>query len=267
MSIIKKYNAHLIKRGFNGNLEIHQPFKLGQIITFDRRSGFQSVGHINDPYIGLNFTPDEKMGTATADINFGSETGWELSTKFAGNAKLPNSKLEIENAGFSIDFTSSGSYLLKTQGTTIDYISNTAELGDKIIDLYLNNKWNRNWFVLTSLVEAKATSLIISNSAEGKIELLAKGNFTGLENDLINAEANLVAIWKKGIQTEIIGTSGSFFPLFKCNGIKVKRRKPVGTPFESLIDPMNLFTIEKLKSNNDFEIFFDEYLFNEELTD
>ena len=269
MSLPKSYNKKLIQRGLNGNLEIHHPFKLGQIVTWNRRSGFEVIGHINDDFIGLDFQANEINGRGIADLDFGNETGVELRAKFAGNAQLPNSNLGIDDAGFSIEFESKGSYLLKTSGTKISYIENIAELGKKVRHFYLNKKWNRNWFVITLLVSAEVATLLISKSASGKIELKATGEFTGVEEELISVNAKFATAWKKDISTNIIGKEGPFFPLFKCNGIKIRRRRPVGSPFESIdtLNPMNTFTIDRLETTDDFDLTFEDYLFEEELSE
>ena len=76
MSILKKYNKHLLKRGYNGPLSINQPYKLGHIITFDKRSGFEIVGHISSDHFNLSeFNPVERSGVSEVDIDFGTETG------------------------------------------------------------------------------------------------------------------------------------------------------------------------------------------------
>ena len=269
MSLSRSYNKKLIQRGFNGNLEIHQPFKLGQIVSWNRRSGFEVVGHINDDYIDLNFNASVVDGQAVADLDFGNETGIELKAKFAGNAPLPSSNLQVDDAGFSIDFSSQGAYLLKTRGTKVAYIQNVAELGDRVREYYLNGKWNRKWFVITLLVSADIATLLISKSRNGKIELKATGEFSGVEEELVSVDASFATAWKKDISTNIIGKVGPFYPLFKCNGIKVRRTRPVGSPFESTnaINPMDLYTIDRLANTDDFDLTFDQYLFDEELID
>ncbi len=100
MGLLIKYNRNLLKRGYNGPIDFHSPFALGQIITFSRRNGFVSAGHIEDQYFGLtSYQASVREGQATADMDFGSETGVKFEAKFEGNAKLPKSSLDIKDAG------------------------------------------------------------------------------------------------------------------------------------------------------------------------
>lgn len=274
MSILKKYNRHLIRRGFNGPLDIHLPFKLGHIITFDKQSGFEVMGHISDPHFNLqDFIAKEVTGPALADIDFGSETGVNVDIKLKGDAVIPESRLSIDDAGLVVEFQSEASYLLKTGDTKVHLIENIAELGEKVNNLYLTKRWNRNWFVITQLIEAQRTTLLISKSANSKIEFKALAKVDSLsEDDLVSAEVNLSVMTKKSMSTYIIGKEGPYYPLFKANGIKVKRLipSPIGTSFESYykVNPMNAYTIADLESENShFKIVFEENHFEDEVLD
>lgn len=272
MSILKKYNKHLLQRGFNGPISFNQTYKLGHIITFDRRSGFEVVGHISNSHFRLSdFTAIEKSGVAEVDIDFGTETGVNIEAKITGDAQIPNSRLSVEDTGLVIEFESKASYLLKTAETKVHFIENVAELGEKVNKLYKDKKWNRNWFIITQLIEADRATLLISKSRNSKIELKAKGSLDSIsEDDLVSADVNFTALTKKEMNTTIIGKKGPYIPLFKANGIRVRRLfpQPVGSPFEFInkVHSMNAFTIADLeKENPEFELVFEEYNFSDEL--
>lgn len=272
--MLKKYNKHLIKKGFNGPLAIHQPYKLGHIVTFDKRSGFEIVGHIDDKYFNLQtYKAKEISGNVKADIDFGSETGINVDLKLQGDAKIPNSRLGIEDAGLVIHFEKKASYLLKTGDTTVHYIENIAELGKKVKSLYIDKKWNRKWFIITELIEAERATLLISKSSNSKIELKAKGKFETLsKDDLVNVNIDFSVLVEKKIHTNIIGKKGPYFPLFKANGVKIKWLfpSPIGSEFENInrVNPMNAFTIFELeKKNSNFDIVFESHNFDEDMYD
>lgn len=274
MSILKKYNRHLLKRGYNGPLNFSQKFQLGHIITFDRRSGFEIIGHISNEFFKLqNFTPIEKSGTSEVDIDFGAETGVNIELKLKGDAPIANSRLSIEDTGMVIEFENKASYLLKTAGTKVHYIENIAELGKLIKNLYKSKKWNRKWFVITNLIEADRSTLLISRTSNSKIELKAKASVESItDDDLVSVDTDFSFISKKGMNTNIIGKEGPYFPLFKANGIKVRRLfpGPIGADFETLrkVNAMNTFTISELeKRNSNYELNFEEYNFDDELLD
>lgn len=272
MSILKKYNKHLLQKGFNGPISFHLTYKLGHIITFDRRSGFEVVGHISNSHFRLSdFTPIEKSGVSEVDIDFGTETGINIEAKITGDAQIPDSRLSVEDTGLVIEFESKASYLLKTAETKVHFIENVAELGERVNRLYKDKKWNRNWFIITQLIEADRATLLISKSRNSKIELKAKGSLDSIsENDLVSADINFTALTKKEMNTTIIGKKGPYFPLFKVNGIRVRRLfpQPVGSLFENInkVHSMNAFTIADLeKEKPEFELVFEEYNFSDEL--
>ncbi len=274
MSILKKYNRHLIKRGFNGPLTFHRPYELGHIVTFDRLSGFEIVGHIEDDFFNLKtFIAKKYSGKAEADIDFGSETGVNIDVKLKGDLQIPNSRLKIDDSGLVISFEKKASYLLKTGDTIVHYIENIAELGKKVKSLYIAKKWNRQWFIISELIEAERATLLISRSGKSKIELKAEGAVQSIsENDLVGADIDFSILVKKDMSTSIIGKKGPYFPLFKANGLKVKRLfpSPIGSPFSFInkVNPMNAYTISELeKKDSNFEIAFETHDFREDMFD
>jgi hypothetical protein len=267
MSILTNYNRGLIKRGYNGPIEFQQAFELGQIVTFSLRSGFEVAGTISDPYFGLKFKPHIHKGQATADIKFGAESGIKTDIKLAGDAAIPQSKLKIGDAGFTITFESTGSYLLLTKGTTIDYIENVAELGEIITAMYKIGKWNRDWLVLTQTVSAEVTTLLIAKNTNAVYEVKAGLGFTGALEDLVNADMKFSMTRTTNMVTEIIGQKGPFRPLFKLNGVNIKKFKPIGSQIES-IRTMSAFTLEMLKDKDSpFKVEFEENVLTELIED
>ncbi len=269
MGLLRKYNRHLIKRGYNGPISFHAPFKLGQIITFSRRHGFTPIGNIGDNYFGIeNYKPKIIRGKSVADIDFGTETGVNIQAKLEGNAALTGSKLTKADAGFRITFENEASYLLLTKNTTVDIIENTAELGSKITNLYKAGSWNRNWMVITQIVNAQTTTLLIAQKSGAFYEIKASGKINGFKDELVNGNTNFSLAASNGMYTSIIGQKGPFYPLFKLRGIRIRRLRPVGTEFLTIdsIDPMSAFTINKLKQTNpEFDIDFEESTFNDEI--
>ncbi len=267
MGLLRKYNRHLLKKGYNGPLDFHTPFELGQVITFNRRNGFVPAGKLTDPFFGMtNFTPSIKNGIATADINFGFETGVKFEAKFQGSAKLPNSALDINDAGFRISFDNEASYLLLTKGTSVNIIENIAQLGDAIISLFKSGEWNRDWLILAQIVKADIATLLISRNSKSAVELKAEGAVSGFSDDLVNADINFSLVSNSSVYTNIIGRQGPFYPLFKLFGVKIRRSRPIGTNFKGIneVDSMSAFTINALNGpNSDFQVTFEEFSMND----
>src|SRR5690606_27288297 len=49
------------------------------------------------------------------------------------------------------------------KGVTTHRITNSATIGAAIMKLYEENKWKKNWHVITELVSAKQTAILIAN--------------------------------------------------------------------------------------------------------
>ena len=90
-----------------------------------------------------------------------------------------------------------------------------------ILKLFSENRWKKEWVVITELVVAESTSIIISNSAKGKIELKATANIEAPSFDIADANFQFAPSFSRGLETKIVSAEG-LPPLFKAMGIKDK---------------------------------------------
>ena len=272
MSILKRYNKHLRRMGYNGPLTFHKPFELGHIITFAKQSGFEVVGHINDPYYGLSdFEPSVKTSPAPVDIDYGDETGVRVNFKTKAMGAMPKLGFAEHDTGLVVGFENTASYMLKTSGTQIHLIENIAQLGQMAQELFKQNKWNKDWYVITELVEAECVTLLIAKGKDSKIAIKSNGNIAlASENDLVRADIGLDIAFKHNMDTKLIGKQGPYFPLFKANGIKKRRlfQPTLGSQFGIIDQDKNTksYTSEKLSHENGaFSVSFLEHDFLDDM--
>ncbi len=67
-------------------------------------------------------------------------------------------------------------------------IKDTTAIGNQVLELYKEGKWNKHWAIITELVKADSATVLISNSANGKIELKANANVNAPSIDIADAE-------------------------------------------------------------------------------
>ena len=147
--------------------------------------------------------------------------------KAAGKAPAVGSVLTQAEAGFTIEFKKSKATVYEATGCVAPMIDDQVAVGKKILELYQKGEWNKDWAVITELVQAKSATVLISNSSSAKIELSASGTITGTPS-LADVSAQFSLAFSKDMMTSLISQSG-LTPLFKARAIK--SNGPIG-PFE-----------------------------------
>jgi hypothetical protein len=117
---------------------------------------------------------------------------------------LPNTP-EI-NGGISIKFGAANSVLFSATGCSISAIENKINLGEQIINLLENDKWD-NWYVVTSIIEARTLHLYVSGGENASVTLKAKVN-TG-SADLFDAGIDSQLVSESQITTKFVGEKGT----------------------------------------------------------
>lgn len=194
------------------------PLKLGDIGVINKNE-FTKISSLENEGIPFEVVPD----STRMDLDFVSEGGVSITTKLAGSAKLPNSYLMELDAGFSIDFKGKNVTLFKLKGTLSPQISDKIVLGKEVIKRYKKGDWNKDWVIITELVQADSSTIIVSNSAESKIELKANVD-AGIGNvEITDASAQFSIAFDRDVSLKFI-TEENLTPLFKAMGVKGMRR-------------------------------------------
>ena len=257
MRTSKKYASELKRQfGYLATWLPGTPISLGDIGIM-RKNVFTKIANLSD--FDIHF--DVESDPSKSDIEHSTSGAVSISTKAAGTASLNNSALGETEAGIIVEFSKEKAILFKANGTSSPSIKNQIEVGKSVIDLYRQRKWDKDWMVVTEVVNAESATILISSSAQGKIELKAKGEIEAAKLDIADANIELELSYSKDLSTKII-TEGALTPLFKAS--KVKNR---------LLNPT--FKMNKLKSL-DFEMLeksqmdenywsFEEIMFEDEL--
>ncbi len=251
MKVNKKYTKDLKKQfGYLATWLPGTPISLGDIGVF-KRNKFTKISNLSD--IGITFEIEKDI--TKSDIEYSSKGGVSVTTKASGVAASQGSILGEVDAGITVEFSKENAILFKANGTTSPSIKDQIKLGDEIIKLFKSGQWNKNWVVVTELVNAESATILISNSSSGKIELKAKSGIKTANLDIADADLAFELKFFKDLSTRIIAQE-SLTPLFKISKLKGRLFKsPIFR--SSNIHEIDLITPEKAMSG-DVSIYFGE---------
>lgn len=237
--------------------------KFGYIATWLPGTPFilGDVGIINDnvfthvAYLkNFEIQFDTKVDETGDDIEYSSQGAVSVATKVSGTVAPQGSTLGNIDAGFIVEFGNENSILFKANQIKTNLIEDTAKLGDQILSLYKEGKWNKHWVVITELVLAESATILISNSKNAKIELKANANIDAKKLDIADAKFDFGATFSKGLDTKILAQSG-LTPLFKIMALKSRIFLP--PVFKSRgIQAFDLVTPETAKNEYSKDLYF-----------
>lgn len=225
------------------------PFILGDIGILNDNV-FTHVAFLND----FNIQFDPRIDENGDDVEYSSQGSVSIATKMSGTIAPQGSTLGDIDAGFIVEFGNENSVFFKANDIKTNLIENTAKLGEQILSLYREGRWNKNWVIITELVSAKTATILISNSTNAKIELRANANIDAKKLDIADAKFDFGATFSKGMDTKIIAQSG-LTPLFKVMGLKSRIFLPPVFKARG-IQPFDLVTPETAKNKYSDDIYF-----------
>lgn len=154
-------------------------------------------------------------------IDLVSETGVTLVFKAMGELNqtlLPN--VSQAEAGLSIEFKRKGGFILQAPITYMSSVQDIEHLGHQITQLYRQGQaWNPRWMVVVRLMSAPRASIVVSRSANSKLELSVSGNISTSTINLGNADLAFSVRSQSGDLFQSIGAQ-DVTPLFQLAGLK-----------------------------------------------
>jgi len=225
------------------------PLKLGDIGTLNDNV-FTRLSNLSDR--GIEFEIREDL--TKTPLEHSSEGSVSVTTKLSGTVAPQGSVLTNLDAGIIVEFSKENSTLFKANNTTSPSIKDAIKLEEQVLDLYRKGKWNKNWAIVTELVEAENATVIISNNSNSKIELKANANIDAPTFDIADAEFKFSTQFSNGLETKIISAEG-LTPLFKVMGMKTRIFLPPIFKTKKVM-AFDLVTPETAKTEYKDEIYF-----------
>jgi hypothetical protein len=203
-------------------------------------------------------------GKGLQTFDFKEEANFDASVnpsvKFPGNV----------DASIQIVFISDSSVFFSFNVCKSSEVKNYLALEEKVLELYNENKWNKNYFVITGLFEADKSTIILAEGNNAKITLEANAPIEAtipmaqIKSDFLNGKITCSESSSTNISTKIIAEN-NLTPLIKLSKLTehffendtldpkflvMPGRSPIGKPSnENLVK--NIKTIEDVKDVKD----------------
>lgn len=248
----KQYTKEMLKRfGYYATWNPGLSLKLGDIGVL-KGSIFTKISDLESKMITFEIVKDNTKTT----LEHNSQGSATLTTKASASVAPSGSVLADADVGIIIDFAKENSTLFKAANTVTPTIKDTIRLGETILKLFKDGTWNKDWVIITELVESESATIIISNKSNSKIELKANANVTAKVIDIADAKFEFSTQFSRGLETAIISQEGAT-PLFKIMGIKTRIFMPPVFKARG-VRPTDLVTPSSV--NQKGEVFFGEIL-------
>jgi hypothetical protein len=200
-----------------------QPGDVGKLIDYT----YNHVCNLNNFDVDFDIIENSNQ----MDFSYSSADSVTIEGKLSGHAALPGSSLSLSDVGVMVRFSKDKAIVFRLAKCKSTMIDNMKPIEDKIMSLYKTGKWEKNMVVVTEAVKAHSATIIISNSHDAAIDLLAKGTFNLAKIDLADIGAEFEVVKRSNIATEIIASQG-LTPLFKTCGIKLSIFRKVSPGYQ-----------------------------------
>jgi len=182
------------------NWDPSRPVKLGDFGIledgiFERLSNVASLGIDIGKTIESD-ADDQKTFTSSDDVRV------EITAAGQASANLP----VTAKASMSVAFGSKHAAYFNAAGCDYVMVADKIALAKAVMTLLDAGKWSREWAVVTDLVPAKSTTVIISGAANAKIVLEASGSVPNI--NVANANVGLSVVSEANVGYQIVSSKG-----------------------------------------------------------
>lgn len=204
-SVVKIYTDRVREQlKYFGMWPIELNAKLGDYGTLDNNY-FKKVGNITDD-LGIDIQIDESGGTS----KYCFKDGESVEVKTFGKANLHKSKAAIE-----ISFSGGNGIYFAANNCSHFSIKNYIVVGQKIIHKFNSGYFKANYVVVTEVVKANSSTIVVSKGNNASITLEADAEGVSEQNLIdgsigfsIHAENNIAfSVLAKKTLTPLIGLS------------------------------------------------------------
>lgn len=208
--LVKFYTDTIKERsgGFYGAWPVDSSIKLGD---YGKSNGnqFMRYGNVKDDF-NINITRQTGKGRVKT-YSFKAGEKVNVITNSGGLVGSTSATMEISFGG------ESGVYF-SIDGCKYSEVRNYQELGEKIIEVYSSNKWQDEFVIVTDLVTADASTIVVTNGKNATIKLEANVS-TISESDCVNSNINFNIVSQNNIGLNIIAEN-NLIPLIGLSNIK-----------------------------------------------
>ncbi len=214
------------------------------------------IGVIDDD-VFMPLTSLEQFGIRLEHAPAGHDMAFEYASagsvdvgfKVRGDVSpmLPN--VPIDQAGLGINFTRENATVFRAEGGVQQRFADETRLRGEIRSLIWAGLWDRDWHVITDVIDAKSTAALVSRSSGASVEVSVSADVSAGGLELLTTDAGAKIVASRSMQIAVIATNG-LTPLFRAK--RVKRRW-----FSSRIDLRAAFSDEFERVTDDEDDLFE----------
>jgi hypothetical protein len=191
------------------------PLALGSIGVLQGRT-FVPKSSIHSFGVEFSASNGEQNGTS---LQFQSSKDIKVDVKLAGSVSASVPTLPAGQAGAAVSFGAGSGVVFSARGVRIRRISDVIALEAALWDLWDRYLWDKDWVVITELVEAERASVLVSEGGYGRIELGVSGEAQAGPLDIGDLSGELSVVSSYGMHTQLVSERG-LTPLFRAIRIK-----------------------------------------------
>jgi hypothetical protein len=182
---------------------------------------FEPVTSLAD--LGLPF--GERAGSATASLDYTSAQGVSFAIKAAGELPPLGSGLAAADVRIVISFNAEHAIVLQAAGCVTASIDDQRDVGERILARYESGEWDEDYVVVTEVMRADRTTVLISSSNDGSVAFRTKASVELGPLSLASADVDLHITRSSNIGTQIVA-AGALTPLFRAYGVRKRWLRP-----------------------------------------
>ncbi|MFJ9736915.1 hypothetical protein [Streptomyces sp. NPDC101166] len=222
----KEYVRELRKAfGFQATWFPDSEVRLGDIGVF-RDGQFERKASLEE--WGIGYQPRVRPG-ASPLYEHRSEGAVDVSSAVTAAGGAP---AVTAGGGIDVRFTRADAVLFRAVDCWSEEIENIAEIEAEMKERHRKKKWPGRHAVVTEVVHAGWTTVLISDSRTDSARLRTTADATALGWDALTARARLEWTGGSGVSTRIL-SQGELTPLYRARGVL---RRPFGGPSVRFMD-------------------------------
>lgn len=196
------------------NWEIGNIFKVGEIGKIEN-GVFVRYSSLEEKGVPLGILSGPRKA---GKMDLSSEKGVKISPLFKaqGNAQMIELNGEV---AFEIEFEKANSFVFRADGIQSSRIRNMETVEREVLRLHEEGKWNKDYVIISDIIEAHSLTLLLAGEAGVKTTLSATGKFTPGQLDIADASVGFIVLSTNKLAVEIVGKKDTT-PLFKVRGIR-----------------------------------------------
>jgi len=164
----KAFNRHFTNH--HANFPPSRPISIGDFGVIENNY-IKVIGNIKSIY-GIDYDILNDDSPTIEEFNSSDS----VSISFTGKGELKPSGSIAAKACVDISFSSESSFFFSAGEVSYNSMKDIVLIGERIIKLYKEKKWKKEYVLITNLLQAKRTVLVISGASESSISIEAQSD-------------------------------------------------------------------------------------------